>query len=329
MAAVPAATGGPRDPPGRCFVFGAGEVGGRVLSRLRRAGWRTAGTARSEEEVAVLRREGGAVWRYDGSAPLPPAALAELRGASHVLSTAPPDSAGRDPVLSQCGGELQRAAKDGRLRWAGYLSSCGVYGDAGGAAVDESAPLRPATDTAARRLRCEAEWRALSPPLPLVVMRLAGLYGPGRSALTRLRKGEGRRLHKPGHVISRLHVEDAAAAVVASMHRPPPPGRCEVYNLADDNPASQAEVVGYAAELLGTKAPPVEDYAAAERRGTVRPALRKFYQASRRVSSDKARAELGWAPAYDDHRAGLRQCLWADIRAEVQLQRQKAEQRGG
>eukprot|EP01065_Artemidia_motanka_P044946 TRINITY_DN6484_c0_g3_i1.p1 TRINITY_DN6484_c0_g3~~TRINITY_DN6484_c0_g3_i1.p1 ORF type:complete len:311 (+),score=113.75 TRINITY_DN6484_c0_g3_i1:51-935(+) len=290
MAAVPASA------PRSCFVFGAGMVGGRLARRLVDEGWAVAGTTVGRADAERLSAGGVPTWSFDGTAPLPPPARSALGKASHVISTAPPLPDGTDPVLRQHGADLTGK------KWVGYISSSGVYGDAGGRWVDERAELRPATRTAARRLRCEAQWRAL--PDPAVVFRMAGLYGPGRSALTQLRRGTARRISKPGHVISRVHVDDVVDGIVRSMERP---GAGKLFNLADATPAGQSEVVAEAARLLGVPAPEEQPYEAVA--ASMPPRFRDFYSARRRVSSALARGALGWRPRYDSYREGLRQCI--------------------
>ena len=203
-----------------------------------------------------------------------------LAAASHVLSSVPPDDSG-DPVLNAYGELLGN-------RWLGYLSSTGVYGDAGGGWVDESAPIagrRPARNAA------DLAWLARGAR----VFRLPGIYGPGRSPLERVRAGQAHRVDVPGQVFSRVHVDDIASAVVAAMTAP-----AGAYNIADALPASQNEVADYAAALLGLPPPPFVDLA------TLSPMGRSFYAENRRVATGKARRVLGWTPAYPDYRTGLR-----------------------
>ncbi len=294
--------------PRALFCFGFGYTAGRLARRLdatrdttrdttRGGGWRVAGTAR----VAGLR-DGIALAGFGRAAPLADLP-ARLAGTSHVLVSIPPDDAG-DPVADLHGPAL--AALPG-LRWLGYLSTTGVYGDTGGAWVDESAPLAPGTDRAARRAAAERAWLALwrDRGLPVHVFRLPGIYGPGRSAIDQLRAGTARRVDKPGHVFSRIHVDDIAAVLAASMAAPDPGA---IYNVADDEPAPQAEVVAYAAELLGIEPPPlvpVDDPA-------LSPMARSFYAECRRVSNAKIKEKLGVTLQYPSYREGLASILAGD-----------------
>ena len=203
-----------------------------------------------------------------------------LAGATHVLSSVPPDDTS-DPVLAQYGDALGG-------RWLGYLSSTGVYGDADGGWVDETALLR-----GRRPLRnaADADWLALGAR----VFRLPGIYGPGRSPLDRLLEGKAHLVDAAKQVFSRVHVDDIASGVVAAMDAP-----AGAYNLADDAPAPQNDVVRFAAALLGLDPPPV--VALAE----LSPMARGFYAENRRVATGKAKRVLGWAPRYPDYRTGLR-----------------------
>jgi nucleoside-diphosphate-sugar epimerase len=262
------------------FIFGLGYSAGRIASRLQGEGWSvdatgSAGTIRFDDRAAVL---------------------AALERATHVLSSVPPGNTG-DPVLAAYGDAI-RAAPAG---WIGYLSSTGVYGDTGGAWVDETAPV----GTGRRSARTEADlaWQALERPAH--VFRLPGIYGPGRSVLERIGEGRARMIDVPDQIFSRVHVDDIVGGVIAGMSGPP-----GVYNLADDKPCSQNEVVAYGCALLGTAPPPMLSLNEAD----LSPAARAFYAENRRVANGKAKRLLEWAPLYPDYRAGLAACL-AETRA--------------
>lgn len=212
------------------------------------------------------------------------AADAALAAATHVLSSVPPDDAG-DPVLARYGAALAG-------KWLGYLSSTGVYGDTGGAWVDEGAPAD--RGRRANRNAADAAWLARGAR----VFRLPGIYGPGRSPLDRVAAGEAHRTGIAGQVFSRVHVDDIAAGVVAGFAAP-----AGAYNLADDLPAPQDEVVAHAAALLGLPPPPVVPLEA------LSPAARAFHAENRRVANGRAKRVLGWRPRYPDYRAGLRALL--------------------
>ncbi len=218
--------------------------------------------------------------------------IAAIAGASHILSSVPPEQ-DADAVLDAYGATLAGCGAG----WIGYLSSTGVYGDTGGAWVDEGAPIGTGRRTA--RAAADRAWAALHREVR--IFRLPGIYGPGRSPLDRVRRGQAHRIDLPGQVFSRVHVDDIASGVIASM-RCGPPG---TYNLADDRPASQNSVIEAACELLGVAPPPLrslEDTA-------LSPAARAFYAENRRVANGRAKRLLGWAPRYPDYRAGLRGLL--------------------
>jgi nucleoside-diphosphate-sugar epimerase len=254
----------------RLFVFGLGYSAGVLAARLRAQGWQVDGTGR-----------GGSI-AFDDRA----AVKAALASASHVLSSVPPGRDGADPVLAAYGAALPRA-------WIGYLSSTGVYGDCGGAWVDESAAVGHGRRTA--RSEADLTWQALGAR----VFRLPGIYGPGRSAFDRLREGSARRLIAPGQVFSRVHVEDIAGGVIAGLAGP-----AGVYNLTDDLPCDQHAVIEEAARLMGVAPPPLEPLATAG----LSPMALAFYAENRRVANGKARRVLGWRPRYPTYREGLRAC---------------------
>ncbi len=284
----------------RLFCFGLGFTGGAVARHFLRLGWRVAGTSRRPEEARALAAQGCEVLAFDRERPLPDP-VAVLAGITHVLSTVPPDQHG-DPVLDCHGGTL--AGLD-TLEWAGYLSTTGVYGDAAGSVVDEATPPRPQAERSMRRLAAEQAWQASG--LPLHVFRLAGIYGPDRSVFDQVRAGRAKRIDRPGHLFSRIHVEDIVAVLEASMGRPDPGA---VYNVCDDEPAPQAEVVAHACRLLGLAPPPLQDYD--EVAPALSPMARSFWAESRRVSNAKIGRELGVRLRYPDYRAGLAAVLAAE-----------------
>ena len=283
------------------FCFGLGYTAATLARRLLREGWRISGTCRDGDKAQALSRQGIAVHRFDRDRPLA-AARALLAEATDVLSSVPPDAAG-DPVLDCHLDDLKAGAN---LRWIGYLSTTGVYGDSKGALVDEEAAPAPVLPRAVRRIAAERQWLALAAEhaLPVHVFRLAGIYGPGRSVLDQVRAGTARRIDRPGHLFSRIHVEDAAIVLRASMARPDP-GR--IYNVCDDLPAEPADVVAYACELLGVPAPPPIDFATAARQ--MSEMALSFWHDHRRVDNTRIKRELGVRLKHPDFRAGLRGIL--------------------
>lgn len=300
--------GGPR-----LFCFGLGYSALALARRLRRRGWRIAGTCRSPAKQAELASAGIAADIFDRGHPLADP-TASLAGTTHLLSSVPPDAAG-DPVIDLHGDAV--AALGGRLAWAGYLSTTGVYGDRGGGWVDERSELCPTGERGRRRCAAETAWLDLwhRHLVPVHVFRLAGIYGPGRSALDSVRRGEAKRIEKPGQVFSRIHVDDIAAVLEASLERPNPSA---AYNLCDDDPAPPQEVVAFACDLLGVAPPPLIPFGEAQ----LSPMARSFYADNKRVDNGRIKRELGVALRYPDYRTGLR-ALLADRGAAA------ASQQGG
>jgi nucleoside-diphosphate-sugar epimerase len=257
------------------------------------------GTCRSEERAAGLQRAGYSAHLFDRDRPVPPGAIS---GATHVLLSVPPDASG-DPVLDRHGEDI--AALPG-LAWLGYLSTTGVYGDRAGGWVDEGSALRPTGERGRRRVAAEAGWRALARRrgAPVHIFRLAAIYGPGRSPFDALRAGAARRIDRPGQVFSRIHVEDVASILIASIGKPRPRA---VYNVCDDDPAPPGVVVACAAKLLGVEPPPLVPFDRAD----LSPMARSFYDDNKRVSNRLIKTELGVNLRYPDFRAGLTAILAA------------------
>ena len=279
----------------RLFCFGLGFSALALARQLRDKGFAIAGTCRSEEKAAALRAEGIDAFVYGPDHALDPAVL---EGTTHLLLSIPPDEQG-DPVARDLGNALQALP----LQWVGYLSTTGVYGDRGGDWVDELSPLAPSTARGRRRLEAEEQWAALD--LPLHIFRLAGIYGPGRNQLATLRAGTAKRIVKEGQVFSRIHVEDIANILAASIAHPAPG---TAYNVCDNEPAPPQEVVTYAAELLGLTPPPEVPFEDAD----LSPMAKSFYAESKRVSNKRIREELGITLRYPTYREGLRALLDLD-----------------
>ncbi len=256
----------------RCFIFGLGYSARRIAQDLEACGW----------EVVSTGRDG--TLRFDDAANVRLA----LADSSHVLSSVPPAADG-DPVLDGYGDALGG-------KWLGYLSSTGVYGDCGGAWVDESATI----GTGRRTVRADADRQWLDRGAR--VLRLPGIYGPGRSALDRVLSGAARRIDQPGQVFSRVHVDDIVSGVIGALDAP-----AGAYNLADDLPCSQNAVIEEACRLLGIAPPP----SILLEQANLSAQARAFYSENRRVANGKARRVLGWTPRYSSYREGLRAILAA------------------
>lgn len=284
----------------RLFCFGLGYSAARLAHALIADGWRVAGTTRTAAGQAQLAAEGIDAYRFDGEAPLA-AAPATLAGTTHLLDSVPPGPES-DPVLVHHGHDI-RALKT--LAWIGYLSTTGVYGDTLGATVDESSLLNPTSERSRQRAEAEAAWLDLARDhkLPVHVFRLAGIYGPGRSALDQVRSGTAR-IDKPGHLFSRIHVDDIANVVRASMASP---NAGAVYNVCDDEPAAPADVIAFACGLLGVAPPPAIPFE--EARVTMSPMALSFWRDNRRVANRRIKDELGVVLRYPDYRTGLRGVL--------------------
>ena len=257
----------------RFFIFGLGYSGTFIAEALQARGW----------EVISTGRDGTLSFEDDGNI------RAALADAGHVLSSVPPGGEGLDPVLGRYGDAL-----DGKRLI--YLSSTGVYGDTGGAWVDETAP----TGIGRRTARAEADRAWLG--RGACVMRLPGIYGPGRSPLDRVREDKAHRIDLPGQVFSRVHVDDIAAGVIAALDAAP-----GAYNLADDLPCSQNRVIEEACRLLGCAPPRLQSLEEAQ----LSPMARAFYAENRRVANGKAKRILGWRPRHATFREGLRAIMQA------------------
>jgi nucleoside-diphosphate-sugar epimerase len=286
--------------PRRLFVFGLGYSALVLASRLRAKGWNIAGTCRSEEKQRALAAQGIQAFLFDRDRPLDDAQTA-LGGTTHLLSSAPPDAKG-DAVLDHHAADIA-ALPD--LRWVGYLSTTGVYGDRNGEWIDENAGLHPSGARGAARVAAERAWLDLQRfGMKMHLFRLAGIYGPGRSALDGVRNGTAKRIVKPGQVFSRIHVDDIATVVEASIAKP---NAGAAYNVCDDEPAPPQDVIAYAAALLGREPPPEIPYA--EAAPTMSEMARSFYMDSKRVANTRIKTELGVKLAYPDYRTGLKALL--------------------
>lgn len=307
----------------RLFCFGYGyscDYLGYALHRL--GNWQIVGTTRDLQKKALMKERGIKGLIFDYERPLNDPELF-FDGVTHMLISTPPDDEG-DPVFRMHEEDIVRIARQkGDLKWIGYLSSTGVYGDRGGEWVDEITEIQPTTKRGSRRAKAESQWLSLyhNFELPVHVFRIAGIYGPGRSALDSVRAGVARRIEKEGHVFSRIHVDDIVQVLMASMNNPAPG---QIYNLADDEPAPSHEVIGYACALLGMEPPPLVPFAQAD----MAPIAHSFYRDNKRVANDKIKSELGIKLKYPDYKRGLQGCFEAEKMAENMLEHDKAASGG-
>jgi nucleoside-diphosphate-sugar epimerase len=258
-------------------------------------GWEIAGTARDTDRIAQLCAQGYSATRFAGDTAnpdLPPL----LAGTTHLLHSIPPGPDG-DPVLKSYRDEI---AELDALQWIGYLSTVGVYGDQQGRWVDEATAPKPNSARTEARVVAERAWLEFGKEIgvPVQVFRLAGIYGPGRSVFDKLAAGTARRINKDGQVFSRIHVEDIASVLEASMARP---RAGAVYNVADDEPAAPGDVVAHAAAMIGIEPPPEVDFEDAD----MTPMARSFYEGSRRIGNALIKSELGVTLRYPTYREGL------------------------
>ncbi|MBO9473813.1 SDR family oxidoreductase [Shimia sp. R10_1] len=272
--------------------LGHGYSAQALAKRLLPQGWTIIGTHRDPGQAETLRAQGVTPLQW-------PINFDEaLQGVTHVLSSIRPDDAG-DPVLRAGRDALVAAAPN--LKWVGYLSTTGVYGDMDGGWVDEETPLDPGGMRGKMRVKAEAEWSALA-DVPLHIFRLAGIYGPGRGPFAKLRRGTARRIIKKNQVFSRAHVDDIARVLEASILAPKPGG---IYNVCDDSPAPPQDILAYAAELLGMEPPPEIPFEDAD----MSPMARSFYSDSKRVRNTRIKEELGVTLKYPNYRDALKAML--------------------
>ncbi|MDP6238535.1 MAG: SDR family NAD(P)-dependent oxidoreductase [Alphaproteobacteria bacterium] len=279
----------------RLFCFGLGFSAAAVTRRMLREDWWVAGSRRDAAGCAWIAALGAEAYRFNESHALDAAALA---GTTHLLTSIAPRADG-DVVLAS---QAETIAALESLEWIGYISSTAVYGDRRGGLAAESDAVAPVSGRGCRRASAEAAWLALGEGAgkPVQIFRAAGIYGPGRSALDQIVNGKLRRIDKPGQKFSRIHVDDLAEAVAASMAAPQAGA---IYNLCDDEPASNAEVLAHACTLLGREPPPLVPYAEAE--AGMSAMARELWSDSRRIDNRRMHEVLGVALSYPSYREGL------------------------
>ena len=276
------------------LCFGFGFSARTLAARLDRRVWKISATSRDQEGIGEIEAQGFSGLPFDST-------LQIAQDITHLLISVPPDEHG-DPVLRLLQAQLQKHSKN--LKWVGYLSTTGVYGDRGGDWVDEDCLLEPTTARGQRRLEAERNWLRLHTDFgaPVHLFRLAGIYGPGRNQLLNVRDGSAKRIIKPEQIFSRIHVEDVAGVLAASIAKPNP-GRA--YNVCDDEPCPPQNVVEFAADLLGQPLPPEIPFEDAN----LSPMAKSFYADSKRVSNQRIKTELGYKLIYPNYRDGLRALL--------------------
>jgi nucleoside-diphosphate-sugar epimerase len=302
----------------KLFCFGYGYTANFLAERLRKFGWKIAGTTTDPDKRAFLKQSGVEAQLYDHNHTIMDPHQT-FRDVTHVLLSIPPGPDG-DPVVDVHGLDL---AKLPNLEWAGYLSTTAIYGNQDGNWVDEQTPPEPASRRGSLRLRAEQQWQFLhmNDGLPLHIFRLSGIYGPGRSAIDSVRTGTALRIDKPGHVFNRVHVEDIVQVLIASMNRP---NAGSIYNVSDDLPSSSHEVVSFACNLVGISPPPLMSYDQAE----MAPIVRSFYKDNKRVKNDRIKDELGIELLYPDYHSGLQACLEVEEKTAALLKFEQAEPAG-
>lgn len=283
------------------FCFGLGYSAEALARRVRPLGWHVAGTVRTPEKAERLAALGYETFVFDGTSPSP-AVRSALANATHLVASAAPDDDG-DPALRCHATDIATAPN---LRWIGYLSTIGVYGNTDGAWIDETAATNPGSPRAKRRVAAETAWLAFGKDhgKRVGIFRLGGIYGPGRSPIDDVRSGNARRIVKPGQVFNRIHVEDIASVLLAAAEGR---GTETVYNVVDGDPSPSADVVAYAAELLGVAPPleiPIDD-------ADLSPMAQSFFAENRRVRNARLSYDLGITLACPNYREGLKAILAA------------------
>ena len=283
------------------FIFGAG-YSGRALARevVDEAAF-IGGTTRNLDNARRLERAGITPHAFTGGEALSSGIADVLSRTTHLVVSVAPDAAG-DPVLAAAGATIPAAMP--ALKWIGYLSTVGVYGDHGGAWVDEAGACTPVSERSRQRIAAESAWLELGRQtgLPVAILRLSGIYGPGRNALANLAEGKARRIVKPGQVFNRIHVDDIAGATAHLARR----RESGIFNVTDDAPAPPQDVVAYAARLMGIEPPPEVAFEDAG----LSPMGRSFYGECKRVANARLKA-TGYRMRHPDYRAAL-DAMWAD-----------------
>ena len=283
--------------PKKLFCFGYGYVAEHLAKALKDQdpSWQICGTTRDIDKLNLMRENGIKAYLYSDETPFHDP-LYTMRGVTHILISTPPNDHG-DIVFQTHARDILQIPT---IEWIGYCSSTSVYGDRDGEWVDETSEIRPTSERGSKRARGESAWLKMRriAGIPINIFRLSGIYGLGRSAIDTVRAGNTRRIDKPGHAFSRIHVDDIVQVMIASMSQPHPG---DIYNLADDDPAPSHELITYACELLGREPSPMIPYEEAD----MAPMARSFYKENKRIKNDKIKNKLGIRLKYPDYKAGL------------------------
>ncbi len=292
----------PKEKDKHLFCFGYGYVAEALAEHLRLFGWKISGTTTDPQKAVKMAENGIKSYVFDPNMSLcdPFGALNDV---THLLISIPPASYG-DVVLDMHEEDIEQMKN---LEWIGYLSSTAVYGNQNGGKVDESFLPAPSSQRGSLRLKSEQQWQQFfnDTRMPLNIFRLAGIYGPGRSALDAVRAGNSRRIDKPGHAFNRIHLDDIVQVLIASINTPK---KNEIYNLADDCAAPSHEVIAYACTILGMDVPPLIPFESVE----MAPIVRSFYADNKRVKNDKIKKDLGITLLHPDYKSGLNACFDAE-----------------
>ena len=286
--------GGERLASGMKFlILGAGFSGQRIASKSKTLGIETLSSRKDRDKK-------GADFAFDSEKNLFPSEEI-LKGTTHLLSCIPPSLNGKDPVIESIGNQLKSLS----LKWVGYLSTTGVYGDQNGDWVNEKDLAKPQQPRSQRRLACERAWEETG--LPIQILRLPGIYGPGRSAIDSVLQGKAKMVHKQGQVFSRIHVDDIAGAIIHLIELYSLGEKPKIINIADNLPTTNIEVIKYAGELLNYSLPPIENFDIASK--SMSPMALSFWEENRRVSNKLLCTDLGYELLYPNYKSGLRNCL--------------------
>lgn len=282
------------------FCFGYGYSAKAFVNTLDKREWRIIASVRSLATLSVLEQSGiiPVVWEQDNCAPF-------IAQADYILVSIPPIN-GQDIVINRYWQSFIDNAQ--HLKWIGYLSTVGVYGDHNGGWVDESTPLSPGTERGKQRVAVEQQWLSLADQygLPIHILRLAGIYGPGRGPFDKVQSGKAKRVIKPNQVFNRIHVADIAQVLMASCtHSETAASTAAIYNVCDDMPAPPQDVIAYAAHMLSMPLPPIEHFNDAD----LSPMARSFYSESKRVRNDRIKNQLGVKLLYPNYKIGLQSLL--------------------